>query len=117
MCGCGCGCGCGCVGVGVGVCVDSHTTCPWFNITRGLYTLCRAACHALPVYAAWYIHVYMRVCVCVWQHIGQNISAANSHCRNMISDIKATLNPNKLYILRLILIFFYVGKKKIIKHV
>ena len=31
----------------------------------------------------------------VWQHIGQSTNVTSRHCRNMTTDVKVKLNPNK----------------------
>ena len=48
------------------------------------------------VYCDWVgCHVLcLRHAIPVWQHNSQRTTATRRHCRDMTSDVKATLNPN-----------------------
>ena len=57
--------------------VECHVLC--------LYTMAHVGCHVLCLQHG----------TPVWQHIGQSITATSRYCRDMTTNVKATLNPNK----------------------
>ena len=70
------------------VVVDSNLTLSMDNTTTGRMRVCTLWRYGVPCPVSVALHS-------VWQHIGQSTTATSRHCRDMTSDVKAMLNPNK----------------------